>query len=92
MLRNSVSRRPLVFVTLGLLIMAAMIVGLASKTALADEGMPFRGNFTVAISFAQGPSACGVGDNCLACVPTSLLAFTLMQRASVIPLGWVPCS
>ena len=68
MLRNSVSRRPLVFVTLGLLIMAAMIVGLASKTALADEGMPFRGNFTVAISFAQGPSACGVGDNCLACV------------------------
>jgi hypothetical protein len=68
MLRNSISRRPLILICLGLLIMAAMIVGLASKTALADEGVPFRGNFTVAISFIQDPSTCGVGDKCVACV------------------------
>ena len=68
MLRNSVSRRPLIFITLGLLIMAAVIVGLSSKTALADEGVSIRGNFTVAISFIQDPTTCGVGDKCVACV------------------------
>ena len=68
MLRNSVSRRPLIFITLGLLILAAVIVGLSSKTALADEGVSIRGNFTVAISFIQDPSTCGVGDKCVACV------------------------
>ena len=50
MSRNSISRRPLILICLGLLIMAAMIVGLASKTALADGGVPFKGTFTVAAS------------------------------------------
>lgn len=68
MLRYLVSRRPLVFILMGLSIMALVAVVIASQTALADEGLPIRGNFTVSIAFIPTANACGVGDNCVACV------------------------
>jgi hypothetical protein len=68
MLRYAFSRKHLIFISLGLLLLAAMTVVLAPKGVLADEGVPISGNFTVAIAFVQNSSACGVGDNCIACV------------------------
>ncbi len=45
-----------------------MTITLAPKRAVADEGTVLKGNFTVSIAFIQNASACGVGDNCIACV------------------------
>ena len=72
MFRNLVSRRNLLLISLGLLVLAAMTVVLAPKRTLADEGMPIKGNFTVAVTAITNPSACGVGDNCIACVTNAL--------------------
>lgn len=74
MLRNPVSRRNVITIFLGALVMAAMIiatVALAPKRAVADEGVAIKGNFTVSIAFIQNASACGVGDNCIACVSSN---------------------
>jgi hypothetical protein len=68
MLRYSVSRRPLILIFVGLSILALMTVGVAFQTALADEGVPIRGNFTVSIAFIPTANACGIGDSCVACV------------------------
>jgi hypothetical protein len=62
MLRSLVSRRNLILISLGLLILAAMTVALMPKAALADEGMPIKGTFTVAYSGTPntaGDSFCG---------------------------------
>lgn len=62
MLRNLVSRRNLIFISLGLLVLAAMTIVLAPKGARADEGMPIKGTFTVAYSGTPntaGDSFCG---------------------------------
>ena len=48
MLRNLVSRRNLIFISVGLLVLAAMTIVLAPKGARADEGMPIKGTFPVA--------------------------------------------
>jgi hypothetical protein len=50
MLRNSVSRRNLILISLGLLVLAAMAVVLVPKGAQADAGVPFKGTFTAAAS------------------------------------------
>lgn len=49
MLRNLVSRRSLILISLGLLVVGMTVV-LAPKGTLADGGMPLKGNFTVAFS------------------------------------------
>jgi hypothetical protein len=62
MLRNSVSRRNLILISLGLLVLAAMTVVLAPKGALADEGVPFKGTFTAAATVTPntgGVTYCG---------------------------------
>lgn len=57
MLRNSVSRRNLLLISLGLLVLAAMVVVLAPKGALAEEGVPFKGTFTAAASVTPNTGA-----------------------------------
>ena len=62
MLRDLFSRRNLMFVCIGLLILAGMTVVLAPKGAHADEGVPFKGAFTVAASVTPntgGVTYCG---------------------------------
>jgi hypothetical protein len=68
MLRNPVSKRTLILSFFGVLVLAAMTAALAPKRAMADEGATIKGNFTVSIAFIQNASACGAGDNCIACV------------------------
>ncbi|HVH73017.1 MAG TPA: hypothetical protein VNB49_18165 [Candidatus Dormibacteraeota bacterium] len=58
MFRSFVSRRTIVLISLGLLMLAAMTIVLAPKGALADGGMPLKGNFTVA--FSGMPNTAGV--------------------------------
>jgi hypothetical protein len=62
MLQNSVSRRNLILISLGLLVSAAMNVFLVPKAALANEGVPIKGTFTVAFVFITSSVNCGVGD------------------------------
>jgi len=50
MFRNLVSRRNLILISLGLLVVAAISFVLAPKRARAHEGTPIKGNFTVAFS------------------------------------------
>jgi len=66
MFRNRVSRRNLLLISVGLLILTAMSIILAPKSARAEEGMPkgipIRGTFTVAYSGTPntaGVSFCG---------------------------------
>jgi hypothetical protein len=62
MLRNSVSKRNLTLISLGLLILAAMAVILAPKRSRADEGGQVRATFTVTyagIPNSAGASFCG---------------------------------
>jgi hypothetical protein len=68
MLRNPVSKRNFILISFGVLVLAAVTIALAPKRAMADEGPAIKGNFTVSIAFIQNSSACGVGDNCIACV------------------------
>jgi hypothetical protein len=71
MLQNLVSRRSLILISLSLLVLAAMSIVLVSKGAQADEGVPIKGNFTVAFAFITNSNACGTGDNCLTCINNS---------------------
>jgi hypothetical protein len=63
MLRNAVSRRNQILISLGLLVLAAAVTAiLAPKGARADEGMPIKGIFTAAFSVTPntaGDSFCG---------------------------------
>jgi len=66
MLRNSVSKRSLSLIFLGLLLaLAVLTVALRPKGALADERVPFNGTLTVQFVVSQ---ICAPGDtNCTAC-------------------------
>jgi hypothetical protein len=61
MSRTLVSRRNLVLISLGLLVLAAATAVLAPKRARADEGRPIKGIFTAAFSVTPntGESFCG---------------------------------
>jgi hypothetical protein len=62
MFRNRVSKRNLLLISVGLLILTAMSIILAPKRARAEEGIPIRGIFTVAYSGTPntaGVSFCG---------------------------------
>jgi hypothetical protein len=50
MFRNSVSRRNLALISVGLLLLVATTAVLVPKGALAEEGVPFKGTFTAAAS------------------------------------------
>lgn len=50
MFRNLVSRRGLILISLGLLVLAAVTIVLAPKAVRADEETPIKGTFTVAFS------------------------------------------
>lgn len=67
MLRSSVLQRNLILISASLLL-AALTVALVPKGALAAEGVPIRGNFTVSLTVVTNPAACGVGDSCVVCV------------------------
>jgi len=71
MLQNSVSRRSLILISLSLLVLAAMTIVLAPKGAQANEGVPIKGNFTVAFAFITNSNACGVDDTCMTCINNS---------------------
>jgi hypothetical protein len=68
MLRNLVSQRNLILISAGLLILTAMTVVRTPKRALAGEGVPIKGNFTMSLTVVTNPAACGVGDTCVVCV------------------------
>jgi hypothetical protein len=57
MSRNSVTRRNLILISLGLLVLATIAVVLAPKGALAEEGVPFQGTFTAAASVTPNTGA-----------------------------------
>ena len=66
MFRNSVSRRNLALISLGLLVLAAKTVALAPKGARADDEGRIKGTFTVAfsgmpnttgVSYCEGPAS-----------------------------------
>lgn len=62
MFENIASRKNLILISLGLLVVAGMTIVLGPKGALADGGMPLKGNFTVAFSGmpnTSGDSFCG---------------------------------
>jgi hypothetical protein len=62
MFRNLVSRRNLVLISSGLLLLAAMSLVLTPKRTRADEGVRIKGTFTVAFSAmpnTSGDSFCG---------------------------------
>jgi hypothetical protein len=62
MFRNLFSRRNLVLISFGLVLLAAMSFVLAPKRARADEGTPIKGTFTVAFSVRPntgGDTFCG---------------------------------
>jgi hypothetical protein len=62
MFRNLFSRRNLVLISFGLVLLAAMSFVLAPKRARADEGAPIKGTFTVAFSVRPntgGDTFCG---------------------------------
>ena len=64
MSRGSVSIRNLILTTLGFLLAATTIIGLAARRARADEGVPIRATFTVTyagIPNTAGASFCGGG-------------------------------
>jgi hypothetical protein len=64
MLRNPVSKRSVISISLGLLALAAMPLALRPRAAQADEGTPFKGAFTVQAVLIQ-PSPVGLPErNC----------------------------
>jgi hypothetical protein len=71
MIQNPVLRRHLVFIAVALLFVAAMAALLGPKGALADEGVPLKGNFAVTFTFVQSASNCGTGDNCIMCLASN---------------------
>lgn len=68
MFGHSISGKSRIFLSLSLLTLAATTVALAAKGGWSDEGVPIKGNFTVSIAFIANSSACGMGDDCIACV------------------------
>lgn len=68
MLRNLISKRKPILISLGLLALAATTIALMPKGALAEEGVPIKGTFSVTITLITSPSSCGTGDNCITCV------------------------
>ena len=82
MLRNPVSKRNFILTSFGILVLAAMTIALAPKRAIADEEAAIKGNFTVSIAFIQNSSACGVGDNCIACVTSASPRFYIEAQGS----------
>lgn len=51
-----------------LIMLATCSAALMANRAWADEATPFKGNFTVAVTFIPNVSGCGSGDNCIACL------------------------
>lgn len=71
MLRNPVSKRNLILIFMRVLALAAMTVALMPRAALADEGVPIKGTFSVSITSVTNVSACGTGDSCITCITNS---------------------
>ena len=73
MLRNSLSRRNVILVSLGLLVFSAMSLTVSPKRARADEERSITGTFTVAfsvmpnttgVSYCEGPAQGVVVEVC----------------------------
>jgi hypothetical protein len=72
MLRNSVSKRNLISISLGLLALAAMALALVPKGAVADEEARFKGAFTVEFEGIFATGGCAPTDtNCSTCTNNS---------------------
>jgi hypothetical protein len=69
---NSISKRSVVSISLGLLALAAITVALRPRTAQANEEVPFKGAFTVQAELITTIGGCAPGDsNCSACLNNS---------------------
>jgi hypothetical protein len=66
--RMSFSHPKLWQILLTLIMLATYSAALMANRAWADEATPFKGNFTVAVTFIPNVSGCGSGDNCIACL------------------------
>jgi hypothetical protein len=72
MLGNSLSRRNLISISLGLLLLSAMTVVLRPRVAQANEEVPFKGAFTVQAELITTLGGCAPGDSkCSACINNS---------------------
>ena len=86
MFGHSISGKSRIFLSLSLLTLAATTVALAAKGGWSDEGVPIKGNFTVSIAFIANSSACGMGDDCIACVNHDPPRFYI-QAEGMVGLG-----
>jgi hypothetical protein len=69
MLRNPVSKRSVISISLVLLALAALTLALKPRTAQAEEGVRFKGALTVQFEGITATSACAIGDtSCITCV------------------------
>jgi hypothetical protein len=72
MLRNSLSRRNLISISLSLLVLAAMTVVRRPRVAQADEEVPFKGTFTVQAELITTLGGCAPDDSqCSGCLNNS---------------------
>jgi hypothetical protein len=72
MLRNLVSKRNVISISLGVLALAAMTFALRPRVAKAGEDVAFKGAFTVQAELIQSLSFCAPNDNdCSSCVNNS---------------------
>jgi hypothetical protein len=72
MLRNSISRRSGISISLGLLALAAISVALKPGVAQANEEVAFKGALTVQAELITAIGGCAPGDsNCSTCVNNS---------------------
>ena len=65
---TSFSRVKLWQILFTLIAFATCSAALMAKGVWADEVTPFKGNFTVGITFIPNVSGCGSGDKCIACL------------------------
>lgn len=72
MARNSASRKTVVLISLGLLVLVVTNIAFLPKRARASEGVMFAGGFTVQAELITTITTCAPGDtNCNACLNNS---------------------
>ena len=72
MSRNSVSRRNLILICLGILALAVTVALKPKTAAFASETLPIKGTFTEQAELITAISSCAAGDtNCNACLNSS---------------------
>jgi hypothetical protein len=87
MMRNPVSKRNVISISLGLLALAPMTLALKPRAAQAGEEVPFKGTFTVQFELIT-MGGCALGDtNCTACINNSSVNYIEAQGIGDTSLG-----